>query len=132
MLNKDNKLKLPEVQRPDEVWRTNDPNYCFFHRMMHHPVGKRFVLKDNIQYWCSELKLEQKKVIANTVTLNFGTFPKVTVPDGFALVPTARLEFINLLAEKQKAKGLVSLATKSEEIMWVHPDIVKDEQWESS
>ena len=33
---------------------------------------------------------------------------------------------------KHEAKGLASMATKSGEIMWVHPDIVKDEQWESS
>jgi len=28
MLNKGNKLKLPEAKRPDEVGQTNDPNYC--------------------------------------------------------------------------------------------------------
>jgi len=42
------------------------------------------------------------------------------------------LKVINLLAEKQKAKALILLATKSEEIRWVHSNIVKDEQWESS
>jgi len=36
------------------------------------------------------------------------------------------------MAEKQKAKGFVSMTTKSGEIMWVHTDIVKDEQWESN
>jgi len=33
---------------------------------------------------------------------------------------------------KRKAKGLIPVMTKSGEIMWVHPDIVNDEQWESS
>ena len=32
----------------------------------------------------------------------------------------------------QKDKGLVPMTTKSEEIMWVHLDIIIDEQWESS
>ena len=38
------------------------------------------------------LKSEQKKVIANMVTLEFGKIPKVTVPDGTYLVPAPRLE----------------------------------------
>jgi len=37
------------------------------------------------------LKSEQKKVIANMVTLEFGTIPKVTVPDGSPPIPKARL-----------------------------------------
>jgi len=36
------------------------------------------------------------------------------------------------MAEKKKAKGLVPMKTKSGEIMWVNPDIIKDKQWESS
>jgi len=35
-LHKGNKLKLPEVRRPNEVGRTNDPIYYLFHRMVHH------------------------------------------------------------------------------------------------
>jgi len=31
---------------------------------------------------------------------------------------------------QQRAKGLIPITTESGEIMWVHPDIVKDEQWE--
>jgi len=30
LLHKDNKLKLPEVRRPNEMGRTNYPNYCLF------------------------------------------------------------------------------------------------------
>ena len=60
--------------------------------------------------------------------LNFWTFSKVTAQDGLASNPKARLDFINPMAEEQKAKGLVLMMTKSEEIMWVHPYIVKDEQ----
>jgi len=49
LLQKENKLKLPEARRPNEVGRTNGPNYCLFHRMIHHPTNKCFVLKDKIQ-----------------------------------------------------------------------------------
>ena len=61
------------------------------------------------------------------MTLNFGTFPKMTVQDGLAPIPKTRLAVVNLMVEKQKAKGLVPMATKSGEIMWVYPNIVKDE-----
>ena len=49
LLHKDNKLKLPEVQWPNEVGRTNDLNYWLFHRMVHHPTSRCYVLKDKIQ-----------------------------------------------------------------------------------
>ena len=73
------------------------------------------------------LKSEQKKVTANMVTLNFGTFPKTTVQDGLALVPKARLDVVNPMAEKQNAKSLVPMTIKSGKIMWIYPNIVKDE-----
>ena len=48
LLYKGNKLKLPEVQWPEEMWHTNDPNYSVFHRMVHHATSRCFVLKDKI------------------------------------------------------------------------------------
>ena len=74
--HKENKLKLPDARRPNEIGRTNDPKYCLFHRMIHHPTDKCFVLKDGIQVLVEAgvltLKSEQKKVTANMVTLEFG------------------------------------------------------------
>ena len=131
LLNKGNKLKLPEVRRPEEIERTNDLNDCLFHRMVHHLTSKCLVLKDKIQALIDIgdllLKWEQKKVIVNLLTLNFGTFPKMIVLDGPIPIPKAWLEVINPLAEKQEAKGLTLLTTKSGEIIWVNLDIVKDE-----
>ena len=95
LLHKGNKLKLPDARRPNEVGRSNDPNYCLFHRMVHHPTNKCFVLKDKIQALVDAgvltLKSEQKKVTANMVILEFGKTPKVTVPDGTFPIPKARL-----------------------------------------
>ena len=59
------------------------------------------------------LKSEQKKVTVNMVTLNFRTFPKMTVQDGLVPVPKARLDVINPIAEKQKGKGLIPIMTGS-------------------
>jgi len=76
-------LSPTEVRQREEMGRTNDPSYCLFHIMVHHPTSRCFVLKDKIQALVDAgvlaLKSEQKKVTANIVTLNFGTFPMTTV-----------------------------------------------------
>jgi len=74
------------------------------------------------------VKSEQKKNIANIVTLNFENFPKVIVQDRLTLIPKGKKEVINPLAEKQEAKSLIPLIFKSGEIMWVHLDIINDER----
>jgi len=130
ILNKGNKVNLPKVSRLDEVGRTNDLNYCPFHRMVHHPTSRRFILKDKIQALVDAvvltLKSEQKKVTINMVILNFGTFLKMIVQDRSTHVPKDNVN--NPMAEKQEVKGPVPMTIKSGEIMWVHPDIAKDEQ----
>ena len=69
LLHKGNKMKLPDVRRPNEIGRTNDPKYYLYHRMIHHPTDKCYVLKDRIQALVDAgvltLKTEQKKVTAN-------------------------------------------------------------------
>ena len=105
LLHKGNKLNLPDARRLNEIGRTNDPNYCLFHRMIHHPTDKCFVLKDKIQALVEArvltLKSEQKKVTANMVTLEFGKTPKVTVPDGTYPIPAPRLEVTYPAAKTQ-------------------------------
>jgi len=54
------------------------------------------------------------------------------VQNGVTPFPKARLDIISQIAEVQKDKGLIRMAIKFREIMWVHPDIVNDEQWEFS
>jgi len=71
--------------------------------MVHHSTNKCFVLKDKIQVLVDAgvltLKSEQKKVITNMVTLEFGRTPKVTVPDESFPIPKARLELKDPLAK---------------------------------
>jgi len=128
-------MKLPEARRPNEIRRTNDPKYCLFNRMIHHPTNKCFVLKDRIQALIDAgvqtLKSEQKKVTANMVTLKFGKTPKVTVPDGTYPVPGTRLEVKHSAAKTQDNKDLIPLTLETGKIMWIYPDLVQDEQWDS-
>ena len=76
--------------------------------MVHHPTRKCFILKDKVQALVDAsvltLKSEQKKVTANIVTLNFGTFSKVTIQDGVALAPEVRMEVVNPLAKGKRLK----------------------------
>ena len=120
-LNKGNKLKLTEARRTDEVGHTNDPNYFFFHRMVHHPTSRCFVLKDKIQVLVEAgtltLKSKQKKVTTNILTLNFGNFPKVVVKDRLTPILKGKMKATNSITEEQKAKGLIQLATKFGDIM---------------
>ena len=85
LLNKGNKLKLPEIKHPEEASRTNDPNYYLYHRIVHHPTTRCYILKDKIQALVDAgvltLKSEQKKVGANMISLKFWEMPEVTVQE---------------------------------------------------
>ena len=67
LLNKSNRLKLPEARRPEEVGKTD--NYCLYHRMLGHPTKSYYVFKDILQALIDakvlKLRPEQKKVTAN-------------------------------------------------------------------
>ena len=65
------------------------------------------------------------------VTLEFGKTPKVTVPDGTYPIPAPRLEVKHPAAKTQDNKGLIPLTLETGEIMWIHPDLDQDEQWDS-
>jgi len=51
LLDKGNKLKLLEVCRPNEVGRINDPSYCLFYRMAHHPTSDAMSSRTRSKHW---------------------------------------------------------------------------------
>ena len=66
------------------------------------------------------------------VTVEFGQgFPKVPVPCGVVPVPRAEMRIINSDPYQQEKKGMVQYATPSSQSIWVHPDLLEDEQWTS-
>ncbi|KAM1305606.1 hypothetical protein ACFX2F_023124 [Malus domestica] len=73
-------IELPECERPEEMNHVNDPKYCKYHRIMSHPVGKCFILKELImklaQQGQIELDLEDTAAI-HTTTIAFGSFDPV-------------------------------------------------------
>ena len=103
--------------------------------MVHHPTSRCFVFKDNIQTLVEAgvliLKSEQKKVTDAMVTLNFENFLKVTVQD--RLIPSQMENGSHQpICYKVGGQGPHSVTTKFGKIMWVHPDIANDKQWDSS
>ena len=46
LLNKSNRLKLPEARRPEEVGKTDNPNYFSYHKMLVHPTKSCYIFKD--------------------------------------------------------------------------------------
>ena len=66
-------IALPEVKRPHEVGKTNDPKYCPYHRLISHPIKECFVLKDKIQELLDSKIIElppREKASANPITID--------------------------------------------------------------
>jgi len=70
LLQKSNKLKLPEARRPEEVGNTDDSSYYLYYKMLGHPTKNCYIFKDVLQALIDaevlKLHLEQK-VIANMI-----------------------------------------------------------------
>ncbi|KAK9749697.1 hypothetical protein RND81_02G144500 [Saponaria officinalis] len=50
-------IQLPGPKRPDEVNKTNDPNYCRYHRLVSHPLEKCVTLKEKIMQLANKGKI---------------------------------------------------------------------------
>ncbi|OMO52499.1 hypothetical protein COLO4_37140 [Corchorus olitorius] len=89
-------IELPEMKRPEESGKVDDPNYCKYHRLVSHPVGKCFVLKDKIMELHSEGLIEFEEEVASsnvasitrvipeyevlTMAIKFGLFDPIILP----------------------------------------------------
>jgi len=49
LLHKSNKFKLLEAKHPEEIGKTDDPNYCLYHRMVGYPTKSYYIFKDVLQ-----------------------------------------------------------------------------------
>ena len=99
LLNKNNRLKLSEARHPEKVGKTDNPNYCLYHRMLGHPTKNCYIFKDNLQALIDakvlKLRPEQKKVTANmTSFLQFGIQPPT--PVGVVPIPKGELRVLNI------------------------------------
>ncbi|WP_375608906.1 hypothetical protein [Bartonella sp. AC140YNZD] len=90
-------IELPEMKRPEEANRVNDPNYYRYHCLVSHPTQRCFILKEKIIQLASQGKIlleEEKETAAThqttivsaeevqemrTVQIQFGSCPPVEV-----------------------------------------------------
>ena len=49
LLQKSNRLNLPEIRRPKEAEKTDDPIYCLYHRMLGYLTKNCYIFKDVLQ-----------------------------------------------------------------------------------
>lgn len=57
-----NLIKLPEPQRPNDVGKMDDRKYCHYHRKVHHPTPKCFVLKNIILYYIDRGVIDENTI----------------------------------------------------------------------
>ncbi|KAM2538545.1 hypothetical protein TB2_023980 [Malus domestica] len=73
-------IELPECKRPEEMNRVNDLKYCKYHRIVSHPVGKCFILKELIMNLAQQGQIEldlEDMAVTHTTTIAFGSFDLV-------------------------------------------------------
>ena len=44
-------VRLPQPPKLEGMWKTKEPDYCAYHRMLDHPTASCLVLKDQLQYF---------------------------------------------------------------------------------
>src|SRR3954466_11056719 len=44
-------VRLPQPPRLEGMWKTKEPDYCAYHRMLDHPTSICLVLKEQLQYF---------------------------------------------------------------------------------
>ncbi|KAL0440327.1 UNVERIFIED_CONTAM: hypothetical protein Slati_2515700 [Sesamum latifolium] len=71
-----NLIELPEMKRPEQAGKIDDPKYCKYHRLVEHPIHDCFIFKDKVmQLACQgKISLEEDNAASNLITITFGSF----------------------------------------------------------
>ncbi|KAF3652642.1 putative mitogen-activated protein kinase kinase kinase A-like [Capsicum annuum] len=74
-------IELPEIKHPNEAGRTNDPNYCKYHRLISHPLEKCFVFKDKVMQLAKEKKIffDDETASSHQISITFGLLDQVKI-----------------------------------------------------
>ncbi|XP_019184273.1 PREDICTED: uncharacterized protein LOC109179164 [Ipomoea nil] len=69
-------IELPEMKRPEEASRVDDPHYCKYHRLLGHPIEKCFIFKDKVMALARDGKIElaNAKASSNQISITLGRF----------------------------------------------------------
>lgn len=74
-------IELLEMKQPNEAGKTDDPNYCKYHRHLGHPLEKCFVFKDKVMQLAREEKivLDDKTTSSNKISITFGSLNLIQI-----------------------------------------------------
>ena len=131
-----NLIKLPEMKRPEEAEKVNDPNFCRYHRLVSHPTECCFVLKEKIVQLAGQGKIlleendeiaathhisasaSEKATTSNTFLLQFGSLPPVEVAIEIPEDPVPSLVANQPLPDMEPScnKGLTIAASEERKI----------------
>ncbi|KAL0387697.1 UNVERIFIED_CONTAM: hypothetical protein Sradi_2651500 [Sesamum radiatum] len=69
-----NLIDLPEMKRPGEAERKDDPKYCKYHRLVGHAIQDYFVFKDKVMQLARQgkISLEEDSAATNVITTESG------------------------------------------------------------
>ncbi|KAL0444583.1 UNVERIFIED_CONTAM: hypothetical protein Slati_2181000 [Sesamum latifolium] len=71
-----NLIDLPEMKRPEEAERKDDPKYCKYHRLVAHSIQDCFVFKDKVMQLARQgkISLEEDSAATNAIVVKSGHF----------------------------------------------------------
>ncbi|KAH6782090.1 hypothetical protein C2S51_007383 [Perilla frutescens var. frutescens] len=64
-------IKLPEMKRPEEAGRTDDPKYCKYHRLVGHSIQNCFIFKDKVMQLAQQGKISLEEVLSSNLSSSF-------------------------------------------------------------
>ena len=132
-LLENNKIQLPAIVDQEGANKVTDPRYCAYHRAVHHPTKSCYHLKDKIQALIDVGVITpkpSKNVGANAVSISFGSVPTAWFEP--KRITKVGMKTVNDDPHGQRQKGLVPHTAPNGKILWVHPDLIEDEQWAGS
>ncbi|KAL0428072.1 UNVERIFIED_CONTAM: hypothetical protein Slati_2982000 [Sesamum latifolium] len=71
-----NLIDLPEMKRPEEAERKDDPKYCKYHHLVGHAIQDYFMFKDKVMQLARQgkISLEEDSEARNSITIKSGYF----------------------------------------------------------
>ncbi|XXG73177.1 hypothetical protein AAC387_Pa07g2138 [Persea americana] len=118
------KLTLPDPKRAGDVGKINDPRYCPYHQMVSHPFNQCFVVREKInEMWKNGVITFDKNYRSASVNMvSYGQTSK-------SLKEKITTSF-KVIKMTQTSQELVPYPTLEGQPIWVHPDLLEDENWE--
>lgn len=115
------KLTLPHPKRLG-YGKTNDPQYCPYHQMISHPLNQCFIVSKKInEMWKNGLITFNKNYRSTSVNI-------VSCGQTFESPKKVTTSF-KVIRRVQASRELVPYLTSDGQPMWVHLDLLKDEDW---